>query len=79
MAVKYEITTEHFERSTGHAPQDDDMERANCPHAGEATHTMCGWDYLRDMPKFIPGVAAYLIPHNEIINKLIDNHELSCK
>ena len=51
------ITAEHFERVTGHAPEQDDLERSNCEHAGQIGHYMCGWDTKRDMPNFIPGLS----------------------
>lgn len=47
------ITAEHFEQRTGHPPKNDDLERANCPRAGEVGHTCCGWDTAADLPEFM--------------------------
>lgn len=46
------ITREHFISATGREPEHDDLERCNCPHAGEITHSMCGWDTERNKPRF---------------------------
>lgn len=43
-----------FEAATGMAPEQDDLERCNCPLAGQIGHLMCGWDDTRNMPNFIP-------------------------
>jgi hypothetical protein len=48
------IDAKHFKKATGVSPQDDDLERCNCPKAGEMFHTMCGWDRERDLPNFWP-------------------------
>ena len=37
------ITAEMFTRRTGHAPKDDDLDRANCLQAGSMGHWGCGW------------------------------------
>jgi hypothetical protein len=47
------ITAEQFEDATGHPPQDDDLERCNCPEAGSLMHQYCGWDHERNLPEFI--------------------------
>lgn len=39
----------------GSAPKDDDLERANCPSAGEPMHRMCGWCNSCDMPMWVCG------------------------
>jgi hypothetical protein len=48
------IDAKTFKRATGFAPKDDDLERCNCKKAGEITHSMCGWDYERNLPNFWP-------------------------
>ncbi len=47
------ITAEQFEAAVGHPPQDDDLERSNCPDAGSLMHQSCGWDHERNLPEFI--------------------------
>lgn len=47
------ITAEQFEAAVGHAPDQDDLERCNCPKAGEIGHIHCGWDHKRNLPEFI--------------------------
>lgn len=49
------ITAEKFEKCTGHKPVDDDLERVNCPHAGEIGHSQCGWNHKKEMPVFMVG------------------------
>lgn len=49
------ITSEHFESRTGYPPEQDDLERANCPDAGKPGHYYCGWHPTRDLPIFITG------------------------
>lgn len=49
------ITAEIFLQKTGRAPVQDDLERSNCPHAGELGHAYCGWCSLHDLPKFSCG------------------------
>jgi hypothetical protein len=36
------ITADDFKRSTGYEPEQDDLERANCPLAGQPGHVWCG-------------------------------------
>jgi len=48
------ITREQFIKAVGCEPQDDDLERCNCPLAGEPIfHSMCGWDDELNLPRFI--------------------------
>jgi hypothetical protein len=49
-----EITAERFLARVGYAPIQDDLERCNCKRHGEIGHSFCGWDAVRDMPRFIP-------------------------
>jgi hypothetical protein len=50
-----EITAEYFERATGRKPEDDDLERCNCPYAGTIMHTCCGWNEEHNRPQFEVG------------------------
>lgn len=54
------ITAEHFEKATGRAPEDDDLNRANCPEAGLVGHMSCGWDHERDLPVYETGSRYYV-------------------
>lgn len=47
------VTEARFLARVGHEPVDDDLERCNCPLAGQIGHSMCGWDDERDLPRFI--------------------------
>jgi hypothetical protein len=46
------ITREMFIEATGHEPEQDDLERANCPKVGQIGHFMCGWDEKQNLPRF---------------------------
>ena len=50
-----EITEEVFFVATGHLPENDDLERCNCPQAGEIAHGCCGWDEENNQPQFYTG------------------------
>lgn len=39
----------------GHLPQQDDLERVNCPKAGDLGHWYCGWCPTHHKPYFICG------------------------
>ena len=52
---KLEVTEEIFTQATGYKPEDDDLERCNCPLAGSRLHELCGWDERRGMPNFMLG------------------------
>jgi hypothetical protein len=43
MRTLHRITALDFRKATGRAPVLDDLQRANCEHAGEPGHTGCGW------------------------------------
>lgn len=49
------ITAEDFRRATGHEPQNDDLDRANCPLAGKFGHSQCGWNHQVNLPVFMAG------------------------
>lgn len=46
------ITAEQFKAATGRDPEDDDLERVNCPQAGRIGHLCCGWDSVWNRPQF---------------------------
>ncbi len=46
------ITRHTFKVATGRKPVDDDLERCNCPKAGEIGHLCCGWDEEANLPNF---------------------------
>lgn len=47
------ITKEIFKEATGVDPEQDDMDRCNCPHAGTIGHSQCGWNYEKQLPVFM--------------------------
>lgn len=47
------ITAAIFEKATGAKPQNDDLDRCNCPDAGKLGHHMCGWDAEANLPWFM--------------------------
>lgn len=49
------ITAEHYTARMGGPPVQDDLERCNCPQAGELGHYQCGWDAEYDLPIFLVG------------------------
>lgn len=49
------ITAADFRAAVGRPPQDDDLDRANCPLAGQPGHWFCGWDHDRNLPVFMTG------------------------
>jgi hypothetical protein len=53
-----EITRDHFRKATGSWPEQDDLERCNCMHAGGWGHLNCGWDKERNLPNFWPKHSA---------------------
>ena len=46
------MNAEEFEEKVGRAPIHDDLERVNCPDAGELGHWYCGWCPEHDKPRF---------------------------
>jgi len=50
--VTKKITRRKFITATGREPEQDDLERCNCPNAGAIGHFCCGWDYKYDLPIF---------------------------
>lgn len=49
------ITKEIFEYYVGHPPENDDLERCNCPTAGDMGHQSCGWSKTANLPRFMTG------------------------
>lgn len=49
------ITASYFQLRVGEKPVQDDLERSNCPHAGNIGHQQCGWDSEFDLPVFMVG------------------------
>lgn len=44
-----------FRRRVGTPPVQDDLDRVNCPKAGETGHWQCGWCEVHDKPRFMCG------------------------
>jgi len=55
------ITRKQFIAATGYEPENDDLERCNCPLAGQWMHSSCGWDHELNLPRFmaIPAKAKW--------------------
>ncbi len=49
------ITRTDFVAHVGREPKDDDLERCNCPKAGQLGHQACGWDEETQLPVFMVG------------------------
>jgi hypothetical protein len=49
------ITAEIFTFYVGRAPENDDLVRANCEHAGQLGHYGCGWCNMCMKPRFMCG------------------------
>jgi len=49
------ITREKFIEATGREPEQDDLERVNCPDAGKPGHWSCGWNAEKNRPVFEVG------------------------
>jgi hypothetical protein len=52
MRIKEEMTKEQFKELVGREDTQDDLERVNCPNAGEFGHSSCGWNYKHNCPMF---------------------------
>lgn len=50
---KRKITIQEFEKAVGRPPENDDLERCNCPEAGQDGHESCGWNYEDNLPQFL--------------------------
>lgn len=46
------ITAIQFKNATGYDPENDDLERCNCPDAGKTGHNSCGWCQIHNVPVF---------------------------
>ena len=46
------ITAERFKEATGRDPENDDLERVNCPVVGGFGHFYCGWNHRLNLPRF---------------------------
>ena len=51
------IDATRFKEATGHEPENDDLDRANCPDAGKLGHQDCGWNHTHNLPNFMVPVA----------------------
>ena len=41
-----------FTEFVGRPPEQDDLERVNCPDVGHGAHLMCGWCDEHEVPRF---------------------------
>lgn len=63
--MKWPITKEYFTETLGRHPIEDDLERVNCPYAGELGHEHCGWNKLQNKPAYQVTTA----PNEQLVNK----------
>ena len=63
--MKWPITEDYFEKVLGRLPIEDDMERVNCPHAGERGHEHCGWNKTHNKPAY----QVTTPPSEQLVNK----------
>jgi hypothetical protein len=59
------ITREKFIERVGREPEQDDLERCNCPRAGKIGHWGCGWNSERDLPQFMVGLRKLKPLHTQ--------------
>ena len=52
------INAKQFKKMTGHKPELDDLERANCKLAGAPGHLSCGICPIHNKPRFLCGCIA---------------------
>jgi len=67
------ITAEDFERATGHAPEQDDLERCNCDKAGQLGHDFCGWSETYGKPNFL--LPYNLVRVERLVKEITNSHE----
>jgi hypothetical protein len=46
------MNAKEFKDKTGYTPNNDDLNRVNCPYAGEVGHKNCGWCDKCNKPMF---------------------------
>jgi len=61
------VTRAWFREATGLEPIDDDLARANCPHAGSICHQMCGWDTDLNLPAW---------DHRSVLRRFLRNGDV---
>jgi hypothetical protein len=49
------MTAEEYTKKVGTRPEQDDLSRVNCEHAGKLGHSSCGWCERHDNPRFMCG------------------------
>jgi hypothetical protein len=49
------ISQARFISAVGYDPENDDLDRSNCRHAGALGHLCCGWNDEQDKPQFLIG------------------------
>jgi hypothetical protein len=53
------MTAKQFEQITGRPPEQDDLERVNCPQAGSIGHEHCGTCPVCNLPRFMCGGLSH--------------------
>jgi len=57
-------TEQDFTEAVGSPPENDDMDRVNCPKAGKAFHFGCGWCDSCNLPHFMCS-HEIMVPEND--------------
>lgn len=58
------MNAEQFKSITGNEPENDDLERANCPEGGKLGHDNCGVCNHCGYPRFIPNFRDRMLVCN---------------
>jgi hypothetical protein len=53
--VRYPMDAEEFRARLGVEPEPGELDRINCPQAGEIGHATCGWDPAAKRPRCLGG------------------------
>lgn len=57
-----QLTAADFTQRFGFAPEQDDLQRANCTESGKVGHYMCGVCPKHDKPRFVCGCVVEAAP-----------------
>lgn len=66
------ITAAKFKKAVGYAPKDDDLDRCNCPLAGQIGHIDCGWNHDMGKPVFIAKAMMLKLAQDEQHQNLLN-------
>ena len=63
------ITKEKFIELTGVEPEHDDLERTNCPLAGQVGHRSCGFCQKCQKPVFMCNCSVFFQEFSEFVQE----------